>query len=202
MKIISNNRLIARNKRIGSFSLIASLVVLGVGMVLTFQNDVNLLTYAMVCLIIGFILSQVSIYYGSRFGRSPRPDEMISQSLKGLENSFTLYHYSTSVAHLLVGPAGIWVIIPFHVRGVISYDEKRKRWKQKGGNFLLNLYGAESLGRPDIDAEVLVRDAQKFLQARLGGNELPPVHAVLVFTNPKAKLDLTEPPIPALPISK
>jgi hypothetical protein len=202
MKIATNHKLIQRNKRIGQYTLIASLIILALGMYLTFQNNIDYLTYSFVCLIMGFILSQVSIYYGSRFGRSPRPDELITQSLKGLEEKYIIYNYNSPVPHLLVGPAGVWLILPSHVKGVVQYDAQRKRWKHRGGNLLMGLLAQESIGRPDVDAEVLTRDAQKFVNRKLeDGHELV-VKPIMVFTNERVEVTQGESPIPAMQISR
>jgi hypothetical protein len=202
MKISTNRKLIQRNKRTGQYTLIASLLILALGMYLTFQNNIDYLTYSFVCLIVGFILSQVSIYYGSRFGRTPRPDELITAALKGLEEKFILYNYSSPVPHLLVGPAGVWVILPYHVKGSVKYDLQRKRWKHTGGSFLMGMFAQESLGRPDFDAEVLSKDVQKYVDKCLPSGQTITVRPVLVFTNDRIEVTQGESPVPAMQISR
>ena len=141
MKIVSNNKLVRRNKRIGNFTTIGSLVVLGLGLYVSFTAQSSEgFTWSMVCLILGFLMSQVGIYFGNRWGRSPRPDELISNALKGLDDKYILYHYITAVSHLLVGPAGVWILLPYQQQGVITYDENKKRLNQKGGNWYLKLF--------------------------------------------------------------
>ena len=54
-------------------------------------------------------------------------------------------------AHLLVGPVGVWVLMPRHQAGRITYDENKNRWRQKGGNFYLKIFAQENLGRPDLE---------------------------------------------------
>ena len=130
MKIVSNNKLIRRNKKVGNYTTIGSLVILGLGLYLSFANpqDPNLFTYSLVCLLVGFLLSQVGIFFGNRWGRSPRPDELLNSSLKGLDDKYTLYHYITRVSHLLIGPAGIWVLFPYQQQGMITYNPQKMRW--------------------------------------------------------------------------
>ena len=88
---------------------------------------------------------------GNRYGRSPRPDEKLDAGLKGLQNEFVMYHYTTPVSHLLLGPAGVWVFKPYHQRGQVTF--KKNRWQMRGGGFLqsyMRLFGQESFGRPDL----------------------------------------------------
>ncbi len=125
MKIISNTKLIERNAKIAKYTFYASLGILGIGMYLSFKypDDVNMMSWMMVTLIVGFLLSQISIYFQNKFGKKPRPDEMITASLKGMDDKYTLFHYSSPVSHLLVGPAGIWGLIPYDQNGTIVYEK-------------------------------------------------------------------------------
>ena len=203
MKVASNDKLIERNKKIGRYTSVGSLVILGLGMYLSFQTtNTNAILLSLVALILGFLLSQVGIFYGNRFGRSPRPDEQLTASLKGLEEKYTLYHYSTSIPHLLVGPAGVWALLPFPQGGTITYDEKKNRWKQKGGNTYLKIFAQESMGRPDLDSKTMSNDNQKLVDQVLQGEQTPRAQAVLVFTNPKAQVDAANAPIPTITVDK
>jgi hypothetical protein len=207
MKIVSNEKLISRNKKIGQITSIASLVILGGGLYFSLSSSNSSLSSYSVsitfgALILGFLLSQVGIFYGNRWGRSPRPDERLIQSLKGLEDKYTFYNYTTSVPQLLVGPSGIWVLIPYPVKGEITYDEKKKRWKQKGGNFYMKFFAQEGLGRPDLDVVSLINDAEKYIAQNLKDFDHPPVQAALIFTNEKITVDANNAPVPTLPAGK
>ncbi len=207
MKIVSNEKLISRNKKIGQITSIASLVILGGGLYFSLSSsNSSLSSYSVTitfgALILGFLLSQVGIFYGNRWGRSPRPDERLIQSLKGLEDKYTFYNYTTSVPQLLIGPSGIWVLIPYPVKGEITYDEKKKRWKQKGGNFYMKFFAQEGLGRPDLDVVSLINDAEKYIAQNLKDFDHPPVQAALIFTNEKITVDANNAPVPTLPAGK
>lgn len=201
MKIYTNHTIIKRNKKIGQVTTIASLVVLGLGLVLSFQTNSNLFLWSMAALIIGFLLSQIGIYYGNRWGRTPRPDEKINAALKGLDDKYCLYHYKLSVPHLLIGPAGIWIIVPFSQAGLITYEEKNDRWKQKGGNWYLKIFAQEGLGRPDLEVRGLIDTFQKLLSERFGELELS-VQAAMVFYNPKVSVEAPDAPIPTMELEK
>jgi hypothetical protein len=203
MRIVINEKLIKRNKKIGQYTTIGSLVILAGGLILSFQtNDTSMFSYSLIALIVGFLLSQVGIYYGNRWGRTPRPDEKITASLKGLEDRFTLYHYKSVVPHLLVGPTGVWVLAPYNQGGIILFDEKSNHWKQKGGNLYLKIFAQESLGRPDLEIKGYVEAMEKFLKSQFPESTPPPVLPVLVFYNPKVSVQAPDAPVPTLSVEK
>ena len=202
MKIIKNEKLIKRNSIIGQWLSLGALGVLGLGMYISFTKP-DLFTYSLICLLIGFIMTQVGMYMGTRWGRSPRPDEKLDSGLKGTHAEFTLYHYETPAAHLLVGPAGIWVLLPYHQRGKISFE--KNRWKMKGGGFLqgyMRIFGQEGIGRPDIDAENEVITMRKFFRKNMDGSTIPEINAILVFTSDEVELDASESPVPAMTLKQ
>ena len=125
MRIIKNEKLIERNGKIGQWTSLSALVMLGAGMYISFTRP-DWLTYSVICLALGFLTTQIGMYMGNRWGRSPRPDEKIDQGLKGLPGEFSLYHYATPASHFLLGPAGAWVLIPYHQRGRVEF--RRGRW--------------------------------------------------------------------------
>lgn len=197
MEINSNERLIKRNARIGQITSITGLAVLAGGMILSFTRP-EMFTISLVALLVGFGLSQIGIYFGNRWGRSPRPDEVLNDALKGLDGRYSIYHYTTPTSHLLVGPAGVWVLMPRHQAGTITYDENKKRWRQKGGNLYLKIFAQESLGRPELEIGTEINAVTSFLEERVGDNKLPEVSAVLVMTNEKCVVDADNAPAPTL----
>lgn len=204
MKIIKNEKLIQRNSKIGGWISIAALIVLGLGMYISFTRP-ELFIYSLASLLIGFILTQIGMYMGNKYGRSPRPDEKLDAGLKGLPNEFTIYHYKTPAAHLVVGPGGIWVVKPYHQRGQVSY--KKNRWRMRGGGFLqsyMRFFGQEGLGRPDIETEGEIHSLRKYLSNQMEEAELPEIKAVMVFTADDVEIDTDEehPPIPAMKVKQ
>jgi hypothetical protein len=200
MKIITNQGLINRNQKIGQVTTIASLVILAGGLYMSFQKDQALLSFSFLALLVGFILSQIGIYFGNRWGRKPRPDEQVNMGLKGLDDKYTLYHYMTPVSHLLVGPAGVWIVLPYPQGGTITYQ--KGRWKQKGGNWYLKLFAQEGLSRPDLDVASGIDNMQRYFKKRLPDIEIPPTQAALVFTNSKSTIEVTDAPNPTLQVEK
>jgi hypothetical protein len=202
MKIIKNEKLIKRNAQIGSWTSLGALVVLGLGMYISFTRP-GLFIYSLIALLLGFTLTQVGMYMGNKFGRSPRPDEKLDAGLKGLQNEFVMYHYTTPVSHLLVGPAGVWVVMPYHQRGQVAF--KKNRWHMSGGGFLqgyMRIFGQEGLGRPDIEVENEVRSLKKYLLKHMDESEIPEINALMVFTNDEVEVDAEGSPVLAMKLKQ
>ncbi len=201
MKIISNEKIIKRNTQIGKYTSLAALLILAGGMVVSFTMPEQVYI-AFGALMVGFILSQFGIYFGNRFGRRPRVDERITAALKGLTKDYTLYHYLTPVNHLLVGPAGVWILEPYHQRGLITYE--KNRWRQKGGGLLLGylkIFGQEGLGRPDLEVQADLDSLRNTLKKSLG-EDLPPLNASLLFYDPRAEIQVDDAPYPTLKLDQ
>ncbi|HSG41992.1 MAG TPA: hypothetical protein VLA72_02445 [Anaerolineales bacterium] len=202
MKTIKNEKLITRNGKIGQWTSLGALVVLGLGMYISFTRT-ELFLYSLFALIIGFTLTQIGMYMGNRYGRSPRPDEKLDAGLKGLQNEFVIYHYMTPASHLLVGPAGIWVLLPFHQRGQVTY--KKNRWKMSGGGFLqsyMRIFGQESIGRPEIELESDTHSIRKFLAKQMDEAEIPEINGILIFTSDDVEIDAEDATIPAMKLKE
>lgn len=202
MKIIKNEKLIKRNNKIGQWTSLAALAVLGIGMYISFKRQ-DLFIWALASLLIGFTLTQISMYFGSRWGRSPRPDEKLDAGLKGLPTDFVIYHWMTPASHLLVGPAGVWVLLPYQLRGKVAYQ--KNRWRLTGGGFMqtyLRIFGQEGLGRPDLEAEAEINAVHKALAEQMEEDEIPPIQAALVFTEDQIEIEAGDAPLPALPAKK
>ena len=204
MKIVENKKTIDRGAKIGRYTFFASLIIFGIGLYVSFtqkdSTDTTVLIWTMGALIVGFILSQISISYQNRFGRSPKPYEQITAALKGMGEKYTLFHYAGPVAHMLIGPTGVWAIVPFNQSGRIVFENGK--WKHKGGSWLQKLFGGDNLGKPDLDADANLRDVQKSIATIFDSDPLPPAKVILLFLNPRAELEAEESPYPAVTLKK
>jgi len=196
MIIVRNEKLIKRNTQIGKYSGIIAIAILGGGMYLSFQYQDQVM-YSLIALILGFILSQVGIFYSNRFGRSPRPDQELDNALKGLDNQYALYHYQSPVDHLLVGPAGIWILFPHLTKGKIIFDDKKERWKKLGGNFYMRFFAQDNIGNPAQEIDSATKRLQKGL-GKIPDFEIPVIKSALVFVNEHAEVDAENAPYPTL----
>jgi hypothetical protein len=203
MKILTHERNIRRNAKIGQYTSIAALVILAGGMYVSFVYP-TLYYISLLALLGGFMLSQVGIFYGNRWGRHPRIDERLTGALKGLTKDYTIYNFLTPVNHLLVGPAGIWIVEPFYQRGNIVFQGGK--WKQKGGGLILSylkIFAQEGLGRPDLEVKADIENLTSFFKKTLGEEQtLPQINVAMVFTDEKVVLNADGSPIPAMKIDQ
>jgi hypothetical protein len=202
MKIVKDEKKIRRYSVLGQVASLGGLVILAGGMFISFRNP-DQIGLAWLALLAGFILSQVGIFFGNRWGRRPRPDEHLDNALKGMDDRHTIYHYKTVVNHLLVGPSGIWVLLPRHQVGKITLE--KGRLKQKGGGILqgyLRFFAQEGLGRPDLELEGEIDSLRRFFKKKFPDQEPPAIQGAVVFTNEKAELNVDDAPVPIIPVKK
>jgi hypothetical protein len=202
MKIVKDDKKIKRYSILGQVASLGGLVILAGGMFLSFRNP-NKIGFAWLALLIGFTLSQVGIFFGNRWGRRPRPDEHLDNALKGMDDRHTIYHYMVAVNHLLVGPSGVWVLLPRHQVGKITFE--KGRFRQKGGGVLqgyLRIFAQEGLGRPDLELAGEIDAVRKYFKKMLPDQESPVIQGVVVFTNEKTELDVEDAPIQVVSVKK
>lgn len=197
MRILTNEKLYKRNTRLafisnlgGMFFLIASIYVL-------FSGNEQFGLYLLL-LILGILFVQIGTYF-NRWNK--RPDLLLNQALNSLEDSYTLYHYRTPVPHLLLGPTGIWILLPRYTRGTITYDPARRRWRSKGAGFLAR-FSQEGIGKPLVDASWEAEALDRFLQKSWKGNDPLRVQAALVFVDERAEVQAGNAAIPTASIKK
>lgn len=187
MYIYTNEKKLNKYKKLSTYITIASFVILIGGAVAAFSP--KYIGISFICLIIGFITSQISISITSKWGRQPSNNNIFNVKLKGLSDNFSIYHYMEPVDHLLVGTAGCFILMPYFVGGQISYDEKKQRWTQKKASFLMKLFGQESLGRPDLECDEAIKAVRDYFIEREIDFPEDKIHPVLVFINPQAEID-------------
>ena len=194
MKKVINEKLIKRNKTIGNVLSIGGIAILAGGLILNINPTPVRTIISFSALIVGFILAQISTYFVTRFGRSPRFDEIISDNLSKLNNEYAFYVYSSPIPMVLIGPSGLWIPIPVVAGGEISYN---KKWQQRGGSFLMKMFGQENIGKPALEVSSNEKQIYAQLEKFLDESEMPPVNSILVSLHPKAVIgDVENAPIP------
>ena len=194
MNIYTNEKLVKRNALIAQVSMFGGLAVLAGGMIISFRDPARYFNLSLLALALGFILSQVGIYFTNRYGRKPRPDQLLNIALKGLDGKYTLYHYMNASSHVLVGPSGVWVLLPRYQRGTVTYS--KGRYRQRSGGLLQNylkIFAQEGLGRPEMDVQNEKENLKIWLTKRMPeDSKIPDIQAALVFTNDNVKIDIPE----------
>ncbi len=200
MKLTINEPYIKKRAKIAMYLSWGSMLALILAMVASFRvkpNSPNYRTWIMVsfaALLVGILMANLGTYNVRRFGRKPRPDQMIANALERLDNRYHFYSWSTPSPYVLQTPAGCYVFITRDLDGKISYRDGKWRsafsWKK-----LLNIFGQEGMGKPEREARAEKEVLEKYLRERLPDAEVP-VFPVIVFLNPKVSLDMVDPPDP------
>lgn len=162
MKLVRNDKHISRNKLIGKLLTFASLGILGLGLYFAFKPDItNAILYSYICLIVGFILTQIGLNFVNRYGRSPRYDEIFGTAFEKLRHEYTYYVYSTPLPMLLMGPCRIWMPMPVNATGEISFQNGK--WVHKTRNRIQKMMGQDSVGKPDREVAEASAAFSKYL---------------------------------------
>ena len=186
MYIYTNEAKLKKMKNISKWTTIAAFAILIAGAVAAFSP--KYITLSFIALIVGFVASQISITFTSKWGREPSNNNIFNVKLKGLSDNFSIYHYMDPVDHLLVGTAGAFILMPYFQGGEIGYDENKQRWTQKKANFFMKLFGQESIGRPDQECEANIAAVRDYFISREIDFPEDKIHPLLVFINPQAKI--------------
>ncbi|MEA4811090.1 MAG: hypothetical protein VB108_00795 [Anaerolineaceae bacterium] len=202
MKLVVNEPLIKQRKTLAQVLTFASLAVLGVGLFFAFQKDITKMYYSYIALILGFILSQVGMYFTTRFGRSPRFDEVVTHVIEKLRHEYSFYVYNSPTSMLLVGPSRIWLPIPLTASGEVSYENGK--WKQKGGNALMKFMGQEGIGKPDKDFAMEERNLRAFMAYKgIPLEEQPEIKPVLISMMKTSKIgNVADAPLPVVELEE
>jgi hypothetical protein len=202
MKILRDEEQMAKlKKRSQRATLIGFLFLLG-GFVLLFllPEDPLVYVYQIVALIAGFSLSQYGAYLTHRYGRSPRPDEVLDDAVKPAARDGRMYHYLLPAPHVLLTKTGPIVFVLKYQVGNISAVEDR--WTQKGIGFR-KYFGQEGLGNPSKDAESAITAMANYIREHAPDIEEVPIAAMIVFTSKNiANLAVSEANFPAMHATK
>ena len=196
MHKIINEKLIKRNSRVAMALFVISLLVLIGGAVLAWpvgdEVNMNRTMYSWIALIIGFILTRLSMYFMTRFGQTPRPDEILeSQALGKLRSDYTYFVYSTPVPMLLLGPCRLWLPVLVTSGGTISYDNGK--WKHKGLSVIKRLMGQESLVDPAESVALATQELNKqYDKQGLPVEDRPDIQPIVVLMLPDTYVENVE----------
>ncbi len=200
MIILRDEDYIAKQKkRSQQASLVGFLFLLG-GFVLVFINVQNLILFQLLALIAGFALSQYGIYLTHRFGRDPRPDQVLDDEVKKVVRDGRMYHYLLPAPNVLLTSAGpIVFVLKYQIGNISAHGDK---WHQSGIGFR-RFFGQEGLGNPTQEAEKMIAALAGYINKHAPAIDEVPIGAMIIFTSKKIKnLDVAESSIPAMHFSK
>jgi len=176
MRLYRNERLIKRNKFLGRVMMFGGLGASFAAVLIVFLQPA-LLSLAFGLMLAGGLFSQLGTAVYNRFGRGPRIDEVLDDSLKG----FT--------------PAGVFALIPRDEKGEVRYESDQwilKLSKRRFGRSQKTLKDVERIAARETNA------LERALTKKLPICSEIPVDPLLVFVADEATLDLDGAPIAAV----
>ncbi len=199
MKIVTNESFVRKKARLGRWTSLLGMGVLFAGLIVSFIYP-EWVNVSFGCLLVGFTLANIGSYNLNRWVREPRSDQVLAKVLKGLSNKHHLYNYLSPTPHVLLSPAGLFVLVAKNQDGEIRYENGKWRRDFKWGRFL-RFFSEEPLGNPTKELEEEVKGFHRFLERSLPEAEVP-IEGVIVFTHPSAELKIAEPDFPAVVAKK
>ncbi len=202
MRVVTNQRRVNRNRQIAQILFFASLIILIGGLIMTNTigrtNDFFLM---LPCIImpVGLVTTLISIRLTNQYVRDPHPEDAIRDGLKGINKRSILYNYLLPANHVLVSPQGVYSFTTrfqesrFKVEGDKWYSSKARGPLAPFFLFLKQ----EGLRKPFQEANSEADAVQKIIDKALPNSGIE-VQPVVVFTSPKATLEINKPDLPVV----
>jgi hypothetical protein len=199
MRVVINQALIDRYRRISHILFFVSLAGMGIGFFYTWTSNPNSQGNQLSCLILPILLlmTLTSVRMANTWIREPHPVEVLSDSLKGLGKRYAIFHHILPAPHVLIAPEGVftlttvWQERPYSVTG--------KKWHGEEGLFRkVNGYMRQDLlGNPFQTALMDAQQMQKLVDKIAPDSDIE-VQPLVVFISPKGEFTAEDPLYPVL----
>jgi hypothetical protein len=198
MRIVRHSRYIQQQKRKSKILALIGFLVLSSAMFLAMLP--NMLLFAYVAMIGGFVMFNMGMQGIGRWSRNPRNDQILDARMKGLGDQVTLVHFAKLgengrvIDHLAVFPGGLVLLNGKEIDGRIR--QKKAAWRKEGGLFRkMFAFSGPQLGNPSFENDRNLPLIEKWLE----DNQIEvEVYAATVFLHPRVELEIEEPDYPVL----
>jgi hypothetical protein len=188
MQTVTNTRLVESRGKWGKRLPWIGMIFLFGAVFMPLREE--LIPWSWPVMMLGFIITNLGMFYFNRYVRPPLPAEILDKELKGLDNRYQLFNYLGPVNHVLITPTGILAITLRRMGGDIRC--KGEKWFTKTGLLSkLRFFSEDQLGNPSYDLRGDVAKLQKLLEAQLpdvSGEKPVPIGGFVFFSNPHANL--------------
>lgn len=208
MRIVTNQELVRKNRRTATWLFFISMAILIFGFFVANGQILGIIPEESVpvvytiatpfILLIGFMTTLTSVRMTNLWVRVPRPEVVIPEGLKGIpnRNKNALYNYHHFPArHVLVTPQGIFSMVTRFQDG--RFSVKGDKWKAHKGPIgtIFTFLRLDGIGNPTRDAEI----ARQYVQYLTEDYDAEiPIYPIIVFVDPRAKLEIEDPTIPVV----
>jgi hypothetical protein len=161
-----NNRLVTRNRRYSRWMMFGGLGATIAAVIITFVQP-TLIIIAFGLMLVGGVVSQIGTAIHNRFGRSPRLDEILDFSLKGLDDQHALFHYYLGTNHALFTPHAAYALVPMMEKGVIEYADSEWTQRTPPGRFSFRGERLRKLKNVEKEAKSETQKLKRFMSKKL-----------------------------------
>lgn len=206
MRVVTNVPLARRNRRwaqvlffISLFLLIMGFIAINAPLFIDFDEEVVMgLTLLLPILILplAFVFTVLSVRYTNQWVRLPRPEIVMPENLKSTGKEAVLYnYYHLPARHVLICQQGVFAIITRHQDGKVEVNGSE--WKMRRGVLasFAALFRLDGVGNPTADAQKAADYVQQFIDPIAPEIKVQPL---IVFTDPRVNLTITQPDVPVL----
>lgn len=198
MRLVIHERKVRRMALLGKATAYTGIAILGGGLAISiFLREKPWVQWAAwATLLAGFIVSNIGSYHLGKWGTKIRVEHLLARHLRGLDDRYFLFNYIAPAEHVLLTPQGLLVLTVRRQRGRILNDGERWRHSRSLGDWL-RAFGRPALTNPAQDVRREVEAMHRFVAKHLPGAQVA-VEGVVVFTHPRAELELNNPTVPVI----
>lgn len=195
MRIVTNRKLVRRNRSIATWLFLGTLAMLIGGFVFInyifftgneFQNWVLVAQAAAIP--VAFVLTVVSVRMTNNWAREPHPEKALPEGLKSLSKKSILYNYYHFPArHVLIAPQGVFAIVTRWHDDEFTVDGDD--WTTHKGAFsrFFSAMRRDGVGNPTKDAQKAAEHVQSLLDKVAPDTEVTPL---IVFVHPEVEITI------------
>ncbi|MGB7341485.1 MAG: nuclease-related domain-containing protein [Phototrophicaceae bacterium] len=199
MRIVTNHKLVKRNRQIATWLFLGTLAILVGGFILInysfFTGNTPadwILLAQVVALPIVFVLTVYSVRMTNLWAREPYPHDAIEAGLKGLSKRSIMYnYYHLPARHILIAPQGVFAIATRWHDG--KFTVEGDKWQSQKGTMsrFFSAMRMDGVGTPVAEAQKAAEHVQSLLADIAPDIEVKPL---VVFVNDDIELDIQEDP--------
>jgi len=203
MRIVTNKKLVRRNRQMASWLFLGTLGLLIGGFIFinyTFLTGNTpqawIILAQALALPVALILTIFSVRMTNLWAREPYPDKAIEEGLKGISKKSVLYNYYHMPArHILIAPQGIFAITTRWHDGEFTVEGDSWKTHKRAMSRFFSAMRMDGVGDPMRDAEDAAKHVEKLFKDIAPDIEVKPL---VVFVSEKVEIEINEPTIDVL----
>jgi hypothetical protein len=202
MQNFTNLKRVKRLSLISRVLLFGGLGIMGLALLLNFQNPESNFQLVILMAIAGIVMFQIGMPMQNRWSREPRLDQILDEATKGLDQRYALFHYLLGVDHALISPSGIYAVIPRVDQGIIQMTDEGNLTLEKSSGGLLRRSSKPKTLNLDSQLQKEAERLQRTLERRFVDSDGYSVQPYLIFIHPETTVQTGESDYPISHLKK